>query len=115
MAKYDPPRVRTGDTFNGILFTILVNNVALDLSGDCSIRMDLRALPTSTTYVKRFSTTPGIGITILDVAGIFSLDQWDVDVIAGTYYFDIEITLDTGEIKTYIWGNWIIDQDITHD
>lgn len=114
MAKYDIPRVRKGDTWDGILFTITVNAVALNLT-DASIRMDLRLSPTG-IMIKRFSTLI-TGITILtpNTDGKFTLDQWDVDVDAGNYYYDIEITLaNPTEIKTWIWGNWVVAQDVTY-
>ena len=43
--NHNLPDVIKGDTYNAILFTILVNDVAVDLSGDTIITMDMRLTP----------------------------------------------------------------------
>lgn len=114
MVSYNFPNHKKGDTFNGIQFTINVNGSPLNLTG-ASIAMDLRLTPTGAS-VERFSTAVGEGITISTpkTAGIFTLDTQIIDIAAGDYYYDIQITLANSTIKTYIGGRWIIEQDITY-
>jgi hypothetical protein len=115
MAKHDLPTVRRGDTYNGSQFTLTVNSSPLDLTG-ASIKMDMR-LTEDGVSEKRFETG-GKGITIATppTAGIFSIDQQIIDTVDfGNFFYDIEITLQNGEVKTYVWGIWPIAEDITHD
>ena len=114
MAKHDLPTVRRGDTYNGSQFTLLLNGSPVDLTG-ATIAMDMRLTPDGASE-KRFETG-GKGITIANppTNGIFSIDEQIIDVADfGNFYYDIEIALNTGEVKTWIWGIWPIAEDITH-
>lgn len=115
MAKYNFVNHVTGDTFNGVLFTVYVNDVALDLTG-AEINMDLRETPDG-TLIQRYTTVDDGGLTILDppTDGKFQFDRQVVSVTAGVYVYDIEIILSDGTIKTYISGKWNISKDVTHD
>jgi len=92
------------------------NNVALDLTG-AVVEMDIRLTKTSTTSAKRFTSVGDAGITIVAPAtdGKFILNRQIIDVDAAKYYYDLEITLADGTVKTYIYGFWPILQDITYD
>jgi len=113
MAKYDLPKIRKGDTFDGVQFTININETPADLTG-ASIKMDLR-LTALGDVVKRFTSSDGITISATPTDGTFVLDQQIISIDAATYMYDIEITFQSGEVKTYIWGNWVIVQDVTYD
>jgi hypothetical protein len=109
------PDAIKGDTWDGIIFTVKVNDVAVDLGGSTIITMDMRLTPTG-VVAKNFTTVGGGGITILSPtsAGKFQLDPWDVDIDANIYCYDIQILFDNGETKTYIGGNFEIIQDVTY-
>jgi len=114
-STYDFPNHINGDTMHAINFTVTVNASALNLTG-ASIRMDLRNA--SGVRLKRFSTAtadPGLTLTT-PASGQFRFDEQIVDVeCAGVHIYDIEITLASGIVETYISGNWTILQDVTHE
>ena len=114
-SRYDFPETIKGDTFNGILFTIKVNDVALNLT-DAEINMDLRLTPTGDS-VKRFTSVGDADITIsaTPTDGIFTFNRQIIDVTANNYKYDIQIVLADDTVKTYISGNWKIVQDVTYD
>ena len=113
-SRYDFPDTTKGDTFNGILFTILVNDVALDLTG-AEINMDLRLTPTGAS-VERFTSVGDADITIsaTPTDGKFTFNRQIIDIAASNYKYDIEIILADNTVKTYISGNWKIVQDVTY-
>jgi hypothetical protein len=111
-STYMIPTHRKGDTFKGVIFAVLVNDVALDLT-NAYIRMDMRLTPKKES-VKRLTSETNGGITILD-DGKFQINKQIVDVPAAKYVYDIEITLASGDVDTYIAGTWTIVQDVTYD
>lgn len=113
-ATYNLPNHIKGDTFPGVSFTITVNGSPLDLT-NATVRLYLRNKYKILKH--RFSTDVAIGgMTITDPTnGIVRLDEQIVDVAAGTYNYDLEITLVTGEVYTYVNGTWTILQDVTYD
>lgn len=113
MQQYNFPEVKRGDSFDGVLFTMILNGSPLNLTS-ILINMDLRTEPSSTTIIKHFEIGDGFTINADPTTGIFSFDKWDVDVDSFNYYYDIEFeNTDTSEIKTYISGRWHILQDVT--
>lgn len=113
MGNYDFPDHIKGDSFSGQRFTILVNGVPLNLT-NATIKMDLRGQANLATYALRFMTSDNT-IQIVDAAnGVFEVRPRIIDIAPKTYFYDIEITLQDGTVKTYISGTWNIVQDITH-
>jgi hypothetical protein len=115
--RYDFQPVTRGDTFNGTNFTILVNDVALDLT-DALIEMDLKLTPDATTSAKTFTSDNNGGITIDadPTTGKFTVDAGIMDetIAVGNYYYAIGITLSNNVVKTYVGGRWNILQDVTN-
>lgn len=114
MATYTIPTTKRGDTFDGVLFEITVNGTKLDLTG-ATIKMDMR-LNSTGILAKEFTSGAGITISSPLTDGKFTLDEQVIDIDAGTYVYDIEITW-VGPpvvVKTYISGTWLITQDVTH-
>jgi hypothetical protein len=110
---YNFPNHIKGDTFNGVEFTLEVNSVAVDLT-NASILMYLKKQKAPCDVVASFSTDT-TKITITDaVNGVFQFNNQIIDVPAATYDYDIQITLNNGNVKTYIKGTWTILQDITN-
>ena len=112
MEYYNFPSIKRGDTFDGILFTVKVNGLVLDLTS-ADINMDLRITPLG-EIIKHFGLGTGFTLATNPATGVFSFDEWTATVDAANYYYDIEITLGNGEIHTYIGGRWNIAQDITY-
>ena len=114
MVNYNFQNHVKGDTFNGVLFTVTVNDVAFDLTG-ATITMDVRPTKTGSVVATYSTTTTGITISSPSTAGKFTFDEQIIDIAAAKYVYDIEIELSSGTVKTYIWGNWEITQDVTYD
>jgi hypothetical protein len=100
-----------GDTFNGTAFTITVNNAAPDnlLS---SVVLTVRPQPSSST---KYQLSSGSGMTITDAVNWeFRIDPQIINWPAFNYYYDIQCTDSEGNVKTYIYGRWLITQDVTY-
>lgn len=99
------------DTFPGVNFTVTVNTVVLNLT-DATIRMQVRKSRNETPIL---DLALGTGLTITDAAaGKFKIDEQIISGTPGMYYYDIEITLSGGDVKTYIKGTFTIVGDVTH-
>lgn len=97
---------KSGDTFDGVSFTITVNSSPLDLTG-ASIEMTVFSQGNGLKQVKKF--TVGNGLTITSPAsGQFEIDEQVIDLTPNTYYYEIEFTLQDGSVKTYVCGEWRI-------
>ena len=110
-----------GDTLgspnsNGIKFTVTQNAAPLDLTG-ASILIEVKKTKKSATVKMSFdSATADIDITDL-VNGVFVLNKTaaQMEAIAAfdSYFYDIEITLASGDIFTFVEGLWTHTQDVT--
>jgi len=104
-------RCKTNNTYNGAEFTVTVNGAPLNLQG-ASLKMQLR-INANTPLVKEYNT--GSGLTITDgVNGKFTFDEQLIDVVPGSYQYDILATLSNGVEKTYPSGQFIVEAVITH-
>ena len=110
--NYNFPDHINHDTFEGVSFTVLVNTVALNLTG-ASIRMMLRSQKLADTAVLTLSTADEKIIITNTAAGIFQVKKQIITVAPATYFYDIEITLSDGTVKTYVEGTWKILPDVT--
>ena len=100
-----------GDTFNQVPFEILIDAVPLDLT-DALIKMQLRK-----NYEKdvalEFSTINN-KIEIVNVSlGTFKIIEQIIDIEAYNYIYDLQITLPSGDVETYIKGKFNIINDVT--
>lgn len=92
-------------------FALLADTTPIDLSG-CTILIQVRPTPTSTSIALELTTDDSsIGIGGVDSNQI-TLNKI-VDVAAGTYVYDMNVTFPSGEVKTYLWGNFIVTEDIS--
>lgn len=104
MDTYNFPEHRSTDTFEGVSFTINVNGTPLDLTG-ASIKATFVQ-----NFKQTFTLTSPTHITITDASnGTFEIDQQVIGWEPGTYNYNIQITLVSGVIKTYIKGVWVIN------
>jgi hypothetical protein len=107
---YDIPPHRRGDTWDGInSIAISVNSVPVVLSG-ASIKMDFRQ-GIDTPVVMTFSTETST-IQILN-GNTIRIPARKIEVPFGTYQYDLQVTYQTGIVKTYMSGIWPIVADIT--
>jgi hypothetical protein len=91
-------------------FAITANDVAVDLSGS-TILIQVRTKPTSTDVV--LSLVTGTSITIGGVGKNEITLNKIVNIAAGNYVYDMNVTFPSGLVKTYIWGTFLVQEDIT--
>lgn len=104
---------KKGDTFTEVPFVINIDGVPLDLTG-ATIRMQLRVDYGGKVYLDLKSDVADGGITITDATnGAFKIDERVIGLEARSYKYDIEITLASGEINTWIEGTFKVINDVT--
>lgn len=122
MATFTIPKIKRFDTIDAIPITITIDGVPLDISGSkigmwLQRRTDEKGELLSEEQweiVKQFDNESNGGITITDGAnGQFEISEQRIDVVEGTYYYDIQIKLPDGSKKTYVSGTWTIETGIT--
>jgi len=101
-----------GDTFEAVNFELLVNTVALNLTG-CTLRMQLRKEYGGIVYLY-LTSVASAGITITStVNGLFKINKQVINIEAANYIYDIELVKSDGTVKTYISGNFYVTNDVT--
>lgn len=76
--------------------------------------LQLRSLPESTTAV--LSLTTGSGITITGSSGLVAVHATAVQtgaIIAGDYYYDLEITSPQGIVTRLVQGQALVNPQVT--
>ena len=103
---------KRGDTFAEVPFQINKDGIPLDLTG-AIIHMQLRKSPGSTVYLN-LTSVANAGITIISALnGSFKINEMILNLEANVYLYDIEITFPSGEVKTWISGQFTVINDIT--
>jgi len=92
------------------IFQLSANNIPIDLTG-ANVEIQVRMRPNSTTA--SMTLTLGNGITVGGLNSNQITINYDVNISAGSYVYDMTIQFPNDNIKTYIWGNFIVYQDIT--
>ena len=110
MQKYDFNAVR-GDTFTGVQFQIIVNAEPLDLT-DATIKASF-AKSGLGEVVFSWDTTAGQIVITNPTEGRFKFSRIRINNPAGLYDYDIQITLASGVVKTYIQGKFTLNPDVT--
>ena len=102
-----------GDTFDEVAFSIKINNVVLDLTG-AVIKMQLKKNSTDTVPALSFTSVGSAGITITNASGgLFKINQQIINIDVFNYVYDIQLTLASGVVKTYVSGTFSVTQEIT--
>ena len=102
-----------GDTFDEVAFSIKINNVVLDLTG-AVIKMQLKKNSTDVVPSLSFTSVAAAGITITNATGgLFKINQQIINIDVFNYVYDIQLTLASGVIKTYVSGTFSVTQEIT--
>jgi hypothetical protein len=103
---------KRGDTFNEVPFQINKDGIPIDLTG-AVIHMQLRKSPSTQVYLN-LTSVANAGITITSALnGAFKINEMIVTLEPNVYLYDIEITFASGEIKTWISGQFTVVNDIT--
>lgn len=101
-----------GDTFDQVPFSILLNNVPINLTG-AVIRMQLRS-ECGGLVALSLTSVANAGITITNaIGGLFKINKQIIDIPAGNYSYDLEIHFSDGTVKTWLSGSFLIECDIT--
>lgn len=108
---YNFTEVVKGDVFDEKTLTITKGITPINLTG-ATIKMDIRIKP-GYDYAKRLSTENS-GITITNATGgVFKINKFICDIDAAVYRYDIQITFQNGDVKTYLAGTFTVLQDVT--
>lgn len=109
---YDIPAHKAGDTWKGIAgITIFRNGSALDLTG-AKAQMKVRFQIDAPTVVE-FNSNDNTIAFVAPTSGILDIPARIVDVPPATYIYDLEITLASGEVKTFMEGKWPITSQVS--
>ncbi len=98
------------DTWSQVM-RITANDVPVDLTGS-EVEIQVRKKPNSDTAEMTLTEQNG-GITVGGVDDNQITINYPVDIAAGTYVYDMVVVFPNGNEKTYIWGNFIVYEDIT--
>jgi hypothetical protein len=102
-----------GDTFSEVAFEIKKNTVAINLTG-ATIRMQLRKNYSDVTPTLSLTSAGSAGITITTAAsGLFKINAQIIDIEVYNYVYDIQFTLSTGEVRTYVKGGFNVTPEVT--
>lgn len=92
-------------------FAITAENVAVDLTGS-TITIQVRKTANA-SVVDLSLSTGGNGITISGVGNNQIVLNKVVNIAAGNYLYDMNVTFPSGVVKTYVWGTFLVQEDIT--
>jgi len=98
------------DTWSQV-FQILANNVAVNLTG-CTITIQVRKTASATSIDLTLSTADST-ITIGGASSNQITLNKKVTIAAGSYLYDMNVLFPSGEVKTYVWGSFFVQEDIT--
>jgi hypothetical protein len=98
------------DTWSQVLL-ITANTLPVSLVG-ADVRIQVRKQPNSTTADMTLTETNG-GITVGGTNNNQITINYPVNIAAGPYVYDMVVVFPSGNEKTYIWGNFIVYEDIT--
>lgn len=97
-----------GDTW-GISFAFKLNDVPINLSSDT---IDVAIYKGCSTSAPLWTATNGDGITVTGVDNNVVAISKIVDLAKGDYIWDFKITYTDGIVKTYLWGDFTIYENI---
>jgi hypothetical protein len=98
------------DTWSQV-FQILANNVAVNLTG-CTITIQVRKTASASSIDLTLSTADST-ITIGGASSNQITLNKKVTIAAGSYLYDMNVLFPSGEVKTYVWGSFFVQEDIT--
>jgi hypothetical protein len=93
------------------VFALLADTTPIDLSG-CNILIQIRPTPASSVVTLELSTDDSSIIIGGVDSNQITLNKI-VDIPACSYVYDMNVTFPSGEVKTYLWGNFIVQEDVS--
>jgi hypothetical protein len=93
------------------VFAITANNVAVNLSGS-TITIQVRKTASATSIDLTLSTADS-SISIGGASNNQITLNKKVTIAAGSYLYDMNVTFPSGVVKTYVWGTFFVQEDIT--
>lgn len=106
--EYNIPRHNTKTTFSGVIFN-LPAQLNYDLTG-ASARIDFIKKGTKPVALRLKTSNNTLEISL---QYSIVIPETYITLQPGVYKWDLKITFSDGRIKTYIGGEWIIDDVIT--
>lgn len=91
-------------------FALLIDTTPVDLTG-AVVEIQVRQTPAGTTAFLTLGI--GTGITITGAENNEINVSALVDIVAGSYVYDIAVQFQDLTEKTYVWGTFIVYEDIT--
>jgi hypothetical protein len=92
-------------------FALLADDTPISLTG-CTIVVQVRTSADAPTAALTLSTTSG-GVTIGGINNNQITLNKVVDIAAGSYVYDMNVRFPSNEVKTYLWGTFFVQEDIT--
>ncbi len=101
-----------GDTWAGMVVTVLVNGSPLDLAG-AGVVFKMKKRGAMRSDAAAVTKSVGSGILLTNPSGgVFTISPTVIDVASGVYNYDVEITTAAGKVATYIKGTFTVEDDI---
>ena len=92
-------------------FAITADNIAVNLTGST---IEIQVRKTANASVADLTLkTGGNGITISGASNNQIVLNKVVNIAAGNYLYDMNVTFPSGLVKTYVWGTFLVQEDIT--
>lgn len=102
-----------GDTFSQVSFEVKKNSTAINLTG-AVIKMQLRKNYSDVSPALALTSASSAGITITNAsAGQFKINEQIIDIEVFNYVYDIQFTLASGEVRTYVKGGFNVTPEVT--
>ena len=98
------------DTWSQV-FLLTANELPISLVG-AEVEIQVRQRPNSETALLTLTEANG-AITVGGANNNQITINYGVDIAAGSYVYDMTVLFPNGNEKTYIWGNFIVYEDIT--
>ena len=102
-----------GDTFSEVAFEVKKNGTAINLTG-ATIKMQLRKNYSDVSPALALTSVSSAGITSTGAsAGQFKINTQIIDIEVFNYVYDIQFTLASGEVRTYVKGGFNVTPEVT--
>jgi hypothetical protein len=93
------------------VFAITANSVAVNLTGS-TITIQVRKTASASTIDLSLSTADS-SITIGGASSNQITLNKKVTIAAGSYLYDMNVAFPSGLVKSYVWGTFFVQEDIT--
>lgn len=91
-------------------FSIRSNGEPMDLRGS-QVKIQIRKKAGDQHNLLELSLDNGISLIGNDFNQIYLHKK--VEIASGNYVYDINVTYPNGDVKTLVWGNFFVQEDVT--